>query len=146
MVTILATLNQLNQLRSHVQGGITHGLTRAEVEEVFVQLAGYAGFPRAIDAMTTARAAMAEMPGADQLEPPPPAVAKDDDERSAAAREVMARLSQNQPAGGVGVNMGSFTGAAGRFAFGDLWSPDDDNAVGSVHQFGCRSEDAHQYV
>ena len=58
VITILATLNQLNQLRSHVQGGINHGLSRAEVEEVFVQLAGYAGFPRAIDAHTTAQAAI----------------------------------------------------------------------------------------
>ena len=125
VVTILATLNQLNQLKSHVQGAINHGLTRAEVEEVFIQLAGYAGFPRAIDAMTTARAAMAEMQGVDKLEPTPPAVPKDDDERSAAAKEVMARLSQNQPPGGAGVNMGSFTGPAGRFAFGELWSRDE---------------------
>ena len=124
VVTILATLNQLNQLRSHVQGAINHGLTRTEVEEVFVQLGGYAGFPRAIDAMNTARAAMAEMQGVDKLDPSPPAVAKDDDERSAAARTVMALLSQNQPPGGAGVDMGSFAATAGRFAFGELWSRD----------------------
>ena len=34
----------------------------------------------------------------------------------------MGRLSTNQPPGGVGVDMGAFTGAAGRFAFGELWS------------------------
>ena len=34
VVTILATLNQLNQLRSHVQGGVHHGLTRTEIEEI----------------------------------------------------------------------------------------------------------------
>jgi 4-carboxymuconolactone decarboxylase len=124
VITILATLNQLNQLRSHVQGGINHGLTRTEIEEVFVQLGGYAGFPRAIDAMTTAHAALAEMQGVDRLEPSPPAERKDDDRRSADAREVMGRLSQNQPPGGVGVDMGSFAATAGRFAFGELWARD----------------------
>jgi 4-carboxymuconolactone decarboxylase len=124
VISILATLNQLNQLRSHVQGGINHGLTRTEIEEVFVQLAGYAGFPRAIDAMTTAHAALAEMQRVERLEPSPPAERKDDERRSADAREVMGRLSQHQPRDGAGVDMGSFTGPAGRFAFGELWARD----------------------
>ncbi|MDH3678630.1 MAG: carboxymuconolactone decarboxylase family protein [Acidimicrobiia bacterium] len=122
VVSILSTINQLNQLRAHVQGAINHGLTPTEVEEVMVQLGGYAGFPRAIDAMTTARAAIAQMQGVDTLDPSPPAEPKDDDQRSADARDVMAKLSINQPPGGAGANMGSFTGTAGRFAFGELWS------------------------
>jgi 4-carboxymuconolactone decarboxylase len=122
VITILATLNQLNQLKVHVQGGINHGLTRTEIEEIFVQLSGYAGFPRAIDAMTTAHASLAEMQGVERLEPSPPAERKDDEQRSADAREVLARLGTNQPPGGVGVDMGSFAGPAGRFAFGELWA------------------------
>ena len=122
VVSMLATLNQLNQLRAHVQGAINHGLTRTEVEEVMVQLGGYAGFPRAIDAMTTARDAIAELEGVDALDPSPPAERKDHDQRRADAREVLGRLATDQPPGGTGVDMGSFTGAAGRFAFGDLWS------------------------
>ncbi|MFN0089668.1 MAG: carboxymuconolactone decarboxylase family protein [Acidimicrobiales bacterium] len=125
VITILATLNQLNQLRSHVRGGLSHGLTRTEIEEVFVQLGGYAGFPRAIDAMTVAHEAMAEAAGVERLEPSPPAPRKDDDQRSADARAVMGRLGRNQPPGGPGVDMGSFTGPAGRFAFGELWSRDE---------------------
>jgi 4-carboxymuconolactone decarboxylase len=125
VITILATLNQLTQLRVHVQGGIHHGLTSTEIEEVMVQLGGYAGFPRAIDGMTTARAALAELEGVETLEPSPPAAAKDDEQRSTDAREVLARLGQNQPPGGVNVDMGSFTGTAGRFAFGDLWARDE---------------------
>jgi 4-carboxymuconolactone decarboxylase len=124
VISILATLNQLNQLRSHVRGGINHGLRRTEIEEVFVQLGGYAGFPRAIDAMTTAQEALAEMDGVERLPPSPPAEPKDDDRRSADAREVMGRLSQNQPPGEVGVDMGPFSGTAGRFAFGELWARD----------------------
>lgn len=124
VVSILSTLNQLNQLHSHVQGAINHGLSRTEVEEVMVQLAGYAGFPRAIDAMTTARAAIAAMSDDEALEASPPAERKDDEQRSADAREVMGRLMANQPPGGPGVDMGSFTGSAGRFAFGELWARD----------------------
>jgi 4-carboxymuconolactone decarboxylase len=124
VITILTTLNQLTQLRTHVQGGVNHGLSQAEVEEIMVQLAGYAGFPRAIDGMTTARAAMAAQQGVDALPPSPPAERKEDEQRSADAKAVMSRLSANQPPGGVGVNMGSFTGSAGRFAFGELWARD----------------------
>lgn len=122
VITILTTLNQLTQLRSHVQGAIHHGLTQTEIEEVMVQLGGYAGFPRAIDGMTTARAAIAELQGVAELPPSPPAEPKDDDQRSADAREVMGRLSANQPPGGPGVDMGSFAATAGRFAFGELWA------------------------
>lgn len=125
VISILATLNQLNQLKSHVQGGINHGLTRTEIEEVMVQLAGYAGFPRAIDAMTTASAAIAELEGVAELEPSPPAPRKDDGQRRADARAVLGRLGANQPAGGAGVDMGAFTGTAGRFAFGELWSREE---------------------
>lgn len=122
VITILATLNQLNQLKSHVQGAINHGLARSEVEEVFVQLAAYAGFPRAIDAMNTAQVAMAEQLGVDALEPSPPAARVDDDARSSAARETMARITENQPPGGIGVSMGSFGATAGRWAFGEVWA------------------------
>lgn len=122
VITILATLNQLNQLRAHVQNGVNHGLSRVEIEEIFIQLAGYAGFPRAIDATVTAQAALAELEGVDRLDPRPAAPAKDDAQRSADAKAVMRRLSEGQPPGGVGVDMGPFTGTAGRFAFGELWS------------------------
>jgi 4-carboxymuconolactone decarboxylase len=124
VITILATLNQLNQLRSHVRGGVNHGLSRTEIEEVFVQLGGYAGFPRAIDATVTAHEVIAEMEGVDRLEPSPPPERKDDEQRSVDAREVMARLTQNQPKTDLGVDMGPFSGTAGRFAFGELWARD----------------------
>ena len=122
VITILATLNMLNQLRSHVRGGLNHGLTREEIEEVYVQLAAYAGFPRAIDATTATHEVLAELAGVDVVEARPPARRVDDDERSATAREVMSRFTPNQPPGGVGVDMGSFAGTAGRFAFGEVWA------------------------
>lgn len=125
VITILTTLNQLNQLGVHVKGGLNHGLTQTEVEEIMVQLSAYAGFPRAIDGMNTARAAMAEHQGVDELPPSPTAPPKDDGRRSADARAVMADLTANQPPGGIGVDMGAFTGTAGRWAFGEIWSRDE---------------------
>lgn len=123
VITVLATLNQLTQLRSHVQGGIHHGLDRTEIEEIFVQLSAYAGFPRAIDATATAHAAIAELEGVSAVAPGPVAVPQEDDVRNATVREVMARFNQNQPAPEeIAVDMGSFGAPAARFAFGEVWA------------------------
>jgi 4-carboxymuconolactone decarboxylase len=122
VISILTTLNQLNQLRSHVRGGWHHGLTRAEIEEIMVQLAAYAGFPRAIDGMTVAREVLAELTGVAKLEPSAPAARKEDAERGKDAREVIGRIMANQPPGGIDIDMGDFAGTAGRWAFGEIWS------------------------
>ncbi len=122
VITILATLNQLNQLKSHTRGGLAHGLQRSEIEEIFVQLSAYAGFPRAIDAMTTFLQVLAEDNGGTPVDSPAPAARVDDEQRSATAREVMGRFLENQPPGGVGVDMGAFAGTGGRFAFGEVWA------------------------
>lgn len=124
VISILTTLGHPNQLRAHVAGGLNHGLPREAIEEVMVQLGGYAGFPCAIEGMNVARQVFRERDGTDALPPSPPAERKDDAQRRADARVVLDRLSQGQPPGGLGVDMGSFTGAAGRFAFGELWSRD----------------------
>jgi 4-carboxymuconolactone decarboxylase len=58
LVTIgaLAALgNAAPQLRFHINGGLNAGLTRAEIVEALTQIAVYAGFPAAINAITAAR-------------------------------------------------------------------------------------------
>jgi 4-carboxymuconolactone decarboxylase len=45
------------ELRWHVRGGLNVGLTRAEIVEVIMQMAVYAGFPRAIQALDAAKEA-----------------------------------------------------------------------------------------
>jgi 4-carboxymuconolactone decarboxylase len=117
----LATLGQLDQLRSHVDFALRQGLRESQIAEVFVQLGGYAGFPRAISAMRVAQEVFAEQGRGSGLDVEP-AAPKDDDQRRADAREVIGRLSMNQPEGGIDTGMGSFTGTAGRWAFGELWS------------------------
>jgi 4-carboxymuconolactone decarboxylase len=56
-ISILVSLGAQRELALHVRGGLAHGLTRAEVEEIINHLTLYAGAPRAVDAIQTARAA-----------------------------------------------------------------------------------------
>ncbi len=61
VIAILAALGQDAELAFHVPGGLNHGLTRTEIEEVMTHLALYAGFPRAVEGMRAARAAFARL-------------------------------------------------------------------------------------
>jgi 4-carboxymuconolactone decarboxylase len=63
----LATLAMLGaiggcepQLKVHIRGALNVGCTRTEIVETLLQLAVYAGFPRALNAMDCARQAFAE--------------------------------------------------------------------------------------
>ena len=49
------------QLKVHVKAARAVGLTREQIVEVIIQMAGYAGFPAAINAMLAARDALAEL-------------------------------------------------------------------------------------
>ncbi|MDH4145737.1 MAG: carboxymuconolactone decarboxylase family protein [Acidimicrobiia bacterium] len=61
VIAILGALGQEAELAFHAPAGLNHGLERSEVEEVMVQLALYAGFPRAVDGMRAVRAAWAKI-------------------------------------------------------------------------------------
>ena len=45
VITFLNALRQDLELRAHIAGGLNHGLTREEVDEIFVQMGAYAGLP-----------------------------------------------------------------------------------------------------
>lgn len=57
VISILAALGQETELAFHVPGGLNHGLSRVEIEEIMTHLCLYIGFPRAVDAMRAAKAA-----------------------------------------------------------------------------------------
>jgi 4-carboxymuconolactone decarboxylase len=61
VIAILAALGQEKELAVHVPGGLNHGLTRTEIEEIMVHMALYAGFPKAVDGMRAAREAFAKI-------------------------------------------------------------------------------------
>lgn len=48
------------QLKVHIEAGLKVGLTQAEIHEIILQMAVYAGFPAAINAMTEFEKVVAE--------------------------------------------------------------------------------------
>jgi 4-carboxymuconolactone decarboxylase len=51
VITVLAALGRLHELRGHVRGALNLGWTPDELREAFLQLGGYAGYPAAIEAL-----------------------------------------------------------------------------------------------
>jgi 4-carboxymuconolactone decarboxylase len=62
-LAMIATLNRPHELKIHVKGALTNGVTRAEICEVLLQVAIYAGVPAAVDSFRIAREAFAELDG-----------------------------------------------------------------------------------
>jgi 4-carboxymuconolactone decarboxylase len=60
-ISILVSLGAQRELAQHVRGGLNHGLTRAEIEEIVNHLTLYAGAPRAIDAIATVRSTFEQL-------------------------------------------------------------------------------------
>lgn len=45
----------MSQLKVHIEGALNVGCTREEIVEVFMQMAVYAGFPAALNALFAAK-------------------------------------------------------------------------------------------
>jgi 4-carboxymuconolactone decarboxylase len=61
-VAALVTLGHAStELKAHLQGALNVGCTRAELIEVIMQMAVYAGFPAALNALLVARDLFAEL-------------------------------------------------------------------------------------
>ena len=59
-LAMLSALNRSPELKLHVRGALTNGVTKNEIAEVFLQVAIYCGVPSAIDSFRTAREVFAE--------------------------------------------------------------------------------------
>ena len=125
VLAILGAIHQTNQLAYYVPGGIRNGLTAEEIREIFVHLSGYAGFPRALDAMAETNRLLAKMG-----HPPPAAPAErlTGEQRRARSIEVMTRLSGQESADagklleGIAGKLGPLADAGVDFAFGEIWA------------------------
>ncbi len=62
-LAMLTALNRPHELKIHVRGAITNGVTRDEIKEVFLQTAIYCGVPAAIDSFRTAKEVFKELDG-----------------------------------------------------------------------------------
>ena len=54
-LAMLAAMSKPNELRIHVRGALTNGVTRQEIQEVFLQACIYCGVPIAGEAFKVAR-------------------------------------------------------------------------------------------
>jgi 4-carboxymuconolactone decarboxylase len=63
-LAMLALLNRPHELKLHVKGALTNGVTRDEIREVLLQVVIYGGLPAGIDSVRIAREAFAELDAA----------------------------------------------------------------------------------
>lgn len=128
VLAILGAIHQTNQFAYYVPGGIRNGLTPEEIREIFIHLSGYAGFPRALDAMAEANRLLAELGHGLPAEGLPPAQRLTGAERRQRSIEVMTRLSGKDSGDaaklleGIAGNLGPLAGAGVDFAFGEIWA------------------------
>jgi 4-carboxymuconolactone decarboxylase len=63
-LAMISILNRPHELKAHIRGALTNGVTREQICEVFLQVAIYAGVPAAVDSFRLAREAFAEIDAA----------------------------------------------------------------------------------
>ena len=51
----------MRELRAHLKGALTNGVSREEIREILMQVAIYAGMPAAVDSFRIAREVFAEI-------------------------------------------------------------------------------------
>lgn len=62
-LAMISALNRPHELKMHVKGALRNGVSKAEIREVFLQVAIYCGIPAGVDAFRIAREAFAEIEG-----------------------------------------------------------------------------------
>jgi len=60
-IAMISILNRQHELRAHLKGALTNGVTREEIREILMQVAIYAGVPAAVDSFRIAREVFAEI-------------------------------------------------------------------------------------
>ena len=59
-LAMIAILNRPHELRAHIKGALTNGVTKDEIREIFMQVAIYAGVPAGVDSFRIAREVFAQ--------------------------------------------------------------------------------------
>jgi 4-carboxymuconolactone decarboxylase len=63
-IAMLSLLNRPHELKLHVKGALTNGLSRDEIRDVILQVAIYGGVPAGVDATRIAKEALNEVDAA----------------------------------------------------------------------------------
>ncbi len=54
-LAMISILNRPHELKAHIKGALTNGVTKEEITEVFLQVAIYGGVPCAVDSFRIAK-------------------------------------------------------------------------------------------
>ncbi|MBP5935729.1 MULTISPECIES: 4-carboxymuconolactone decarboxylase [Streptomyces] len=60
-LAMISALNRPHELKVHVRGAVRNGVTKEQIQEVFLQVAVYCGAPAALESFRLAREVFAEM-------------------------------------------------------------------------------------
>ncbi|MCS0789255.1 4-carboxymuconolactone decarboxylase [Cytobacillus pseudoceanisediminis] len=60
-LAMLTALNRPHELKLHLRGAINNGVTKEEIQEIFLQTAIYCGVPASLDSFKTAQEIFKEM-------------------------------------------------------------------------------------
>lgn len=60
-LAMLSALNRPHELAVHIRGALNNGLTRDEIQEIFLHVLAYCGAPAAIDSTRIAKQVFAEI-------------------------------------------------------------------------------------
>ena len=60
-IAMIAVLNRPHELKLHIKGALTNGVSKDEIREILMQVGIYAGIPCAVDGFRLAREAFAEL-------------------------------------------------------------------------------------
>ena len=60
-IAMISALNRPHELKLHVKGALTNGVTREQIREVLMQVAIYCGVPAGMDSFRIAKEALAEV-------------------------------------------------------------------------------------
>ena len=60
-IGMISILNRSHELKAHLRGALTNGLTKEEISEILLQVAIYGGVPAAVDSFRIANETFAEI-------------------------------------------------------------------------------------
>lgn len=60
-LAMITALNRPHEVKMHIKGAINNGLTKKDIQEVFLQVAIYCGVPAAVDSFRIAKEVFQEM-------------------------------------------------------------------------------------
>ncbi len=129
MISFLTAFGRELELPTHIVGGLNHGLTREEIDEIMVQISAYAGVPFALAGAGVAGRVFAQQDGTEERTTrPAPAEQKDPEKRRADGLDVL-RTLLGQPDLDTQATETAIIDQQGDlghlildFAFGDVWS------------------------